>query len=128
MSNVNSNIIYNIFYNIIFAPRYRRKLFLIKGFPEYLESLFKKRLEDKGLRLILFYAGDDYVNIRITGNGDSPRDIAKDLKVFSSPLIMKDFPELSKMQQVWTKNSIISTEPITDEEIADFLNNQKKRG
>lgn len=57
----------------------------------------------------------------------SPNDIVNGIKKLTSRVLREEFPLLSSMTSLWTRNYLVSTEPLDKETIDTFVSMQKKR-
>ena len=121
-----------ITYYVLFASRYRRKVFLIggpKGFRKDFQRIAEDVCRDNESHIAAFSCGDDYCILYIEASAMiSPDLLIKKIKAMTSKMLVAAVKELKKAQNLWTRNYFIKTTPITDEEREAFLCQQKRRG
>ncbi|MCI6697006.1 MAG: IS200/IS605 family transposase [Solobacterium sp.] len=116
-------------YHFIFCPRYRRKIFLIKGVEERFEELVKLKCEEMEIEIIAMECDKDYAHLFLNClPTQSPSDIMQQIKGYTSKILREEFAKLSKMPSLWTRNFFVSTAGnICSETIKQYVKNQKKR-
>lgn len=124
------NIVSNIKYHIVFCTRYRKIIFNDKVFEEKFKEVIYQVAEENNLKILKLECIREHVYIYLISDPKfSPNEIFKIFKVSTTSMIRKEFDHLSKSYSVFTKNYLVSTEKnMTDEEINEFINSQKKRG
>lgn len=127
-SNFKLNCIeYSIKYYFVFCSRYRRKIFDVPGLQQRLIELIKLYCVEKHLLLyhIEFYSDTVVLDISSVPTL-SPSDIMNGIKKGTSKIIRDEFG-LSSMNSLWTRDFMVSTEPIPRESIDLYVSLQKKR-
>ena len=116
-------------YHIIFCPRYKRKIFLIKGVEERFKALINYKCKEMDIEILAIECDKDYVHMFLNCNPtQSPSNIVKSLKGYTSKILRNEFKELSKMPSLWTRSFFVSTaDNVCSETIKQYVENQKKR-
>lgn len=119
---------FRIKYHIIFCPRYRRKIFLNDNVVKRFKELVKLRCKELNISIIAVDCTEDHAYMLLDCPPTmSPSEIVHHLKS-ATQILLTEFDELSKMQNLWTRNYFISTnETVSEETINDFVESQKKR-
>ena len=116
-------------YHFVFCPRYRRKIFLIPNVEERFKELVKLKCEEMNVDIIAIecYSDHAYIFLRSTPSL-SPDDIMRKIKRYTSDILKKEIIELSRMQNLWTRNYFVSTNVYVQKEtIKEYVETQKKR-
>jgi len=116
-------------YHIVFCPRYRRKIFNIKGVEERFKELTALTCESKGIRILAMECHVDHVHmfVNVLPQYSIP-NIVMDIKGATSILLRREFPELSAMASLWTRSYFVSTAGnVSSETIEWYVKTQKSR-
>lgn len=113
-------------YHLVFCPRYRKKIFLIDGVAARFKELISQICEAKEYDLIELECNTDccYITVEVLPT-TSAHDVMKAIKAATSNTLMEEFPKLSGMQAVWTRNYLVSTEKLSFEVISEYVKMQK---
>lgn len=116
-------------YHLIFCPRYRRKIFLIDGVEARFKELVSQICEQNGYDILAMECDEDhchlFVNVLPTV---SPHMVMKAVKGATSNKLRKEFSQLSKMPNLWTRSYFVSTAgDVSSETIRWYINTQKSR-
>ena len=123
---ISENTVSHIKYNFVFCPRYRRKIFNEPGIKERFRAIAKDVLSENLIVLYNLDFGADYVELSVDALPDkSPADVMRIIKK-STGQILKEFPSLEKVPNLWTRNYLVSTENISEESLIRFLAEQRK--
>ena len=116
-------------YHFVFCPRYRRKIFLIEGLEERFKELTLAECKKQKIDVLALECHIDYVHIYVsTLPTISIPDIMKYIKAASTNVLRNEYPELSSMPSLWTRNYFVSTEDnITAETIEWYVESQMTR-
>lgn len=138
------NIVYNIImkdyritqttvslinYHFVFCPRYRRKIFEIQGVENKFTEIVKDVCKALEIDVISIKFGIDYTHIYLNCLPTlSPSDVMNKIKGESNKVIREEFKELNKMQNLWTRNYLVSTDKnISSEIIKEYVERQRTR-
>lgn len=116
-------------YHLIFCPRYRRKIFLIEGVEARFKELVSQICEQNGYEILAMECDKDhchlFVNVLPTV---SPHMVMKAVKGATSIKLRKEFSQLSKMPNLWTRSYFVSTAgDVSSETIRWYISTQKSR-
>ena len=116
-------------YHFVFCPRYRRKIFLIPNVEKRFKELVKIKCKEMNIEIIAMECDKDHTHIFSNCLPTlSPSNIVQQLKGYTSKALRKEFKELSKMPNLWTRSYFISTaENVSSETIKQYVESQKKR-
>ena len=86
-------------------------------------------LEPSGVTVLVFECFADHVYMLVKAVPElSPSEIMRTIKSTTSPKLREEFPQLSAMPNIWTRNYFVSTESEFSEETIDwYVNTQKTR-
>lgn len=104
---------YQIIYHIVFCARYRRKLFKIPHLETRFAELVREVCAQNEMQLIDAKCDLDfcYLIIKVAPSMSAGGAIAK-IKGYTGRKLLSEFEEFSKTQNLWTRNYLVSTEPI----------------
>ena len=116
-------------YHLVFCPRYRRKIFLIDGVEVRFKELVLQICEQKDYEVIALECDKDhchlFVNVPPTV---SPHEVMKTVKGVTSRTLRKEFAQLSKMPNLWTRSYFCSTAGnVSSETVEWYIKTQKTR-
>lgn len=116
-------------YQIIFCPRYRRKIFDIGGVREWFYGLAQSECCPYGAEITGIDFGPDYVHLIVRGlPTHNPHELIQRIKNSSAAEIRREFPQLSSMTSVWTRDYFISTsDTVPKEDIQAYVDKQPSR-
>ena len=122
------NVTSRINFQLVFCARYRRTIFEIDGVTEKFCDIVKDVCEELDVKIYRIKCNLDYVYLWVEAPPKlSANDIERRIKTTSSPILIKEFEELSKMPNVWTRKYLVTTdEKIDKTEFENFLENQKR--
>lgn len=108
-------------YHFVFCPRYRRKIFNIPGVEERFKELVIAECNKQGIDILAMECHIDHVHMFVSV-----------LPSMSIPDIMKhireEFPMLSAMSSLRTRNYVVSTAGnVSSETIKWYVKTQKTR-
>lgn len=118
-----------IHYHLVFCPRYRRRIFSIDGVENRFVELLTQICGQKKYDIVSLECGPDYCHLRVNVSPSvSAHDVMKDVKAATSSALRDEFPELSQMRTVWTRNFLATTaENMSLETVKGYVEAQKKR-
>lgn len=116
-------------YHFVFCPRYRRKIFLIPGVEERFKELICQICQEKELDLLALECDKDHVYLFIEAwPQQSIPSIMKWIKGPTSHILREEFPQLSRVPSLWTRNYFVSTAgEVSSETIRRYVETQKTR-
>ncbi|OON95085.1 MAG: transposase [Candidatus Epulonipiscium fishelsonii] len=116
-------------YHFVFCPRYRRKIFLIKGVEERFKELILMICEPLEIEILAIECDKDHCHMFLNSPPKlSPSDIMQKIKGKSSKILREEFIELSKMPGLWTRSYFVSTAgEVSSETIKKYIESQKTR-
>ena len=116
-------------YHFVFCPRYRRKIFDIPGVEKRFKELTATVCRENGFRILAMECHHDHVHIFLNVLPQySPSEVMKIVKGATSHELRDEFPKLSKMPNLWTRNFYCSTAgEIRPETICKYVETQKSR-
>ena len=117
-------------YHFVFCSKYRRKIFLIPGVEKRMKELTKEQCEKDQIEILDLQCDVDHVYLYVRAYPQTTiTRIMGSIREYSSKILRKEFKELSKMNALWTRAYLVSTEPYVDEEtIQWYVKQQKTRG
>lgn len=105
---------------------YIKDIFENNTIRERADEIFEERAKSIGIKMQKPEYKNDYVLLRITDMcGVSPSKIAQQLKSTTSYALRQDFDEVNKSDSLWNRGYIFSETDLTDEEIAEKLEEMK---
>ena len=116
-------------YHFVFCPRYRRKIFLIQGVEERFKELATIKCEELEIKILEIKCEKDHAYMFLNClPTQSPSNIMKDIKGYTSKILREEFEILSKMPSLWTRNYFVSTaEMVSEDIIKGYIENQRTR-
>lgn len=116
-------------YHFVFCPRYRRKIFLIPKIEERFKNLVKLKCKEMDINILAIECNKDHVHMFLNClPTQSPSDIMKSIKGYTSKILREEFEILSKMPSLWTRSYFVSTAGnVCSETIKKYVENQKTR-
>lgn len=116
-------------YHLVFCARYRRKIFLIDGLEARFRELVSQICAQNSFDIISLECNVDYCHLFVSVLPTvSPYAVVKEIKQGSAPVLLAEFPKLSKMPNLWTRNFLASTsEYLPPEDIAEYVLQQRPR-
>ncbi len=116
-------------YHFVFCPRYRRKIFLIQGVEERFKELVTIKCEKLEIEILEIRCEKDHTYMFLNClPTQSPSNIMKDIKGYTSKILREEFEILSKMPSLWTRNYFVSTaEMVSEDIIKGYIENQRTR-
>ena len=118
-----------IHYHFVFCPRYRRKIFLIKGVEDMFKQLTINECQWRNIQILAMECHKDHVHLFVKClPTQSPQDVMKWIKDPSSKILRDTFPQLSKMPSLWTRSYFVSTAwNVSSAIIKNYIDTQKTR-
>ena len=105
---------------------YIKDIFENNTIRERADKIFEDRSKSIGIKMQKPEYKNDYVLLRITDMcGVSPSKIAQQLKSATSYALRQEFDEVNKSDSLWNRGYIFSETDLTDEEIAEKLEEMK---
>ena len=116
-------------YHFVFCPRYRRKIFLIKGLEERFKELTLAECKKQGIEVLALECHIDHVHIFVSVlPTHSIPNIMKQIKAASSHILRDEYPVLASMPSLWTRSYFVSTAGnVSSDTIKWYVNTQKTR-
>lgn len=105
---------------------YIKDIFENNTIRERADEIFEDRSKSIGIKMQKPEYKNDYVLLRITDMcGVSPSKIAQQLKSATAHALRQEFDEVNKSDSLWNRGYIFSETDLTDEEIAEKLEEMK---
>lgn len=105
---------------------YIKDIFENNTIRERADEIFEDRSKSIGIKMQKPEYKNDYVLLRITDMcGVSPSKIAQQLKSATAYALRQEFDEVNKSDSLWNRGYIFSETDLTDEEIAEKLEEMK---
>ena len=116
-------------YHLVFCSRYRRRIFLIAGVEERFEELVRQICEQNSYDILSLECCGDYCHIHVSVDSmTSPHDVLKAIKGATSIPLREEFPALSNMPNLWTRNYYTSTsDDLPRQIISQYVESQKRK-
>ena len=116
-------------YHFVFCPRYRRKIFNIKGVEERFKELTVAECQKRNIEILALECHIDHVHIFVSALPTITIPmIMKYIKGASSVILRKEFKELGAMPSLWTRSYFVSTAGnVSSETIKWYVDTQKTR-
>ena len=121
--------IYNIGYHLIWCTKYRRKI-LSASIESTLKCLLTEKAESIDVYIETMEVMPDHVHLFVKSSPiNSPHYIVQQFKGFSSRLLRKEFPEISRrLPTLWTRSYYCeSVGHISEETIQRYIEDQKNK-
>jgi putative transposase len=116
-------------YHFVFCPRYRRKIFNIPGVEDRFKDLTSAECERLGIKILAMECHIDHAHLFLSCLPTmSPSDIMHQVKGATSYALREEFPQLAKMQSLWTRSFFVSTAGnVSSATIKWYVDTQKTR-
>jgi putative transposase len=116
-------------YHFVFCPRYRRKIFNIPGVEDRFKDLTSAECERLGIKILAMECHIDHAHLFLSCLPTmSPSDIMHRVKGATSYALREEFPQLAKMQSLWTRSFFVSTAGnVSSATIKWYVDTQKTR-
>lgn len=116
-------------YHFVFCPRYRRKIFNIPGVEDRFKDLTSVECERLGIKILAMECHIDHAHLFLSCLPTmSPSDIMHRVKGATSYALREEFPQLAKMQSLWTRSFFVSTAGnVSSATIKWYVDTQKTR-
>ena len=116
-------------YHLVFCPRYRRRIFAIDGVEDRFKTLVHQICEQSSYDIISLDCENDHCHICVaTTPAVSPHMVMKTIKRATSGPLRQEFPALSRMPSLWTRNYLASTKrDISADVIDSYIRTQRTR-
>ena len=97
-------------YHIVFCPRYRRKIFLIKGVEERFKEQVVQICERNDFELIALECDKDHCHMFVNVPPVfSAADVVRIVKTNTARVLLKEFKVFASTQNLWTRSYFAST-------------------
>lgn len=115
-------------YNIVFRTRCNRKIFKNEIVKDLFIKETKKLCEELDINIIDINIYEYYVHLIVRVNPRySANDVIYKIKTHTSKIIRDKVESLSKLPSLWTRDYIVTTEEVLDEELIQiFLSREKE--
>ena len=116
-------------YHFVFCPRYRRKIFNIPGVEDRFKDLTSAECERLRIKILAMECHIDHAHLYLSCLPTmSPSDIMHRVKGATSYALREEFPQLAKMQSLWTRSFFVSTAGnVSSATIKWYVDTQKTR-
>ena len=116
-------------YHLIFCPRYRRKIFNIKGVEQRFKELTELECKANDIDILAMECHIDHVHIFVsTYPQKSIPEVVRQIKGATSVKLREEFEQLGAMPSLWTRSYFVSTAGnVSSETIKWYVNTQKTR-
>lgn len=116
-------------YHFVFCPRYRRKIFLIKGVEERFKELVIKICQENEIEILAMECHKDHVHLFLNAPPTiSASDIMHRIKGNTSRIIRLEFKQLNAIPSLWTRSFFVSTAgDVSSDTIQKYVEEQKTR-
>lgn len=116
-------------YHLVFCPRYRRKIFDIKGVEERFKELTAAVCSEHDIDILAMECHEDHVHMFVSVYPQMGiPDVVKLIKGATSHRLREEFPQLKHMPSLWTRSYFVSTAGnVSSETIEWYINTQKTR-
>ena len=116
-------------YHFVFCPRYRRKIFNIKGVEARFKELTTIECAKYGIEILAMECHVDHVHMFVSVLPQlSIPEIMKYIKGATSHQLRDEFIELQNMPSLWTRSYFVSTAGnVSSETIKWYVDTQKTR-
>lgn len=116
-------------YHFVFCPRYRRKIFNIRGVEERFKELTTIECNKYGIEILAMECHIDHVHMFVSVLPQlSIPEIMKYIKGATSHQLRNEFIELQNMPSLWTRSYFVSTAGnVSSETIKWYVDTQKTR-
>ncbi len=117
-------------YHLVFCPRYRRKIFNIPGVEERFKELTTLECKRRGIEILAMECHIDHVHmfVSVLPKSSNLPSLVQQIKGATSAKLRKEFAQLSKMPNLWTRSYFVSTAGnVSSETIKWYVETQKTR-
>ena len=116
-------------YHFVFCPRYRRKIFDIPGLEDRFKELVASVCEEHEIKILAMECHHDHVHLFVSSLPTySPSEVMKFVKGGTSRTLREEYPQLSKMPNLWTRSFFVSTAGnVSSQTIEWYVSTQKTR-
>lgn len=116
-------------YNFVICPRYRRKIFLIPKIEARFKELVNIKCKELEIEIIAMECDKDHCHLFLNClPTQSPSDVMKYIKGYTSKILREEFEYLNKMPNLWTRSYFCSTAGnVSSETIKQYVESQKTR-
>ena len=116
-------------YHLVFCPRYRRKIFNIKGVEERFKELTAIECQKHDIEILAMECHADHVHMFVSVYPQqSIPDVVKKIKGATSHKLREEFLQLKNMPSLWTRSYFVSTAGnVSSETIEWYVKTQKTR-
>lgn len=116
-------------YHFVFCPRYRRKIFLIPGVEDRFKDLVRDICTQNDIEILAMECHEDHAHLFLSALPQlSIPEIMRLIKGTTSHALRSEFPELSRMPNLWTRSYFVSTAGnVSSETIKWYVDTQKTR-
>lgn len=118
----------DLFVYILFAPRYRRRIFTEPSVREACLLQFMRVADACGSYIEGYEFKNDCVLLKVRISPYiSVYDLVKKMKTMTSSHLISHYSEYSSIQSVFTKEFLVSTSPLSEGDVQDYLGSLQKR-
>lgn len=115
-----------LIYYMVFVTRYKRNIFEDHELAELVKSSLLNLQEKGNMKVENLEIGSCYISLTCIGDpSKSPNQIVSYLKRICYQLMLEKIPHLNSL---WARDVIISTSPVSNIDIVEFLRTIKRRG
>ena len=116
-------------YHFVFCPRYRRKIFDIPSVEQRFKELISKKCKELDIEIIAIECDRDHAHMFLNFLPvQSPSEIMKNIKGYTSKILRSEFKELGRMPSLWTRSYFVSTAGnVSSETVKRYVESQRKR-
>lgn len=116
-------------YHFVFCPRYRRKIFNIKGVEQQFKEVVTNLCLQHDIDILAMECHVDHAHLFLNCPPKlSPADIMHTIKGGTAKVLLSEFAELSQMPNLWTRSYFVSTAgEVSSDTIIWYVNTQKTR-
>lgn len=117
-------------YHLVFAPRFRRKIFLIDGLESRFKELVYEICERNDFEVLALECQIDHCHIFVNVPATvSAAEAVKNIKTNTSRVLRSEFSSVLRSPQLWTRSYFASTAgDVSAATIRRYIETQKKRG
>ena len=124
----NNQFKYKLIYNFAFVTRYKRKIFTDSKIRKRAKEIIQEKCQIMDIKILKIVIKEEYIVIKIEAKPSySPRYMIQATKRYCSANLLKEFTELHTIPNLFTKAFIVSTSSLSQNEISNFINQQKTR-
>lgn len=116
-------------YHFVFCPRFRRKIFNIEGLESRFKEVVVQICEQNDIDILALECHIDHCHLFVNAPPKlSPADIMRIVKANTARIVMSEFKEFERTQNLWTRSYFVSTAGnVSSKAIKEYVDNQKMR-